>query len=77
VNVHPLHTKSDEMAAYFIRTEVKQCVLMERDPSLRMCGATTWSTGNSGTGDIAFIRESVKGDIETFINAWLAVNRKE
>jgi hypothetical protein len=77
VNLNPIHQRSNETAAVSISIELKQTVLLERDPSLRVYGATTWSAAWAGWHDLPFIREKVKDLTDQFINAWLSVNPKK
>ena len=77
VQLNPLHKRPNEIAAYSVIIIFKQRALLERDPSLRVPGAATWSQGTAGEGDISDIREEVKDLTDIFINAWFSVNPKE
>lgn len=74
--VNPLHERSREHFAREGVIDLYQHVRLEPDRSIRNTAAT-WSVGTIGIGDLAFIRESVKGNMDRFINAWLSGNPKQ
>lgn len=61
---------------YNISCELWQTVSLVRNPSLEI-HAITWSTAGLGVGDIKDIRESIKEQVDQFINAYLSVNPKK
>ncbi|MGA2267560.1 MAG: hypothetical protein ABSH44_03720 [Bryobacteraceae bacterium] len=65
---------------YSIGVELCQSVRLERDPSIQIFGATTWSV--AGIGGVSrnnprAIRDDIKDYVDMFINAYLSVNPKK
>jgi len=78
VNVSMLIRQDSPVIAFNISLELSQKVLLERDPT-KICEASTWNTdsvGSVGLKEIQSIRESVKDEVDKFINDYLAVNPK-
>ena len=74
LNVNPLSPEERKPNfPYSINLELNQKTRLIRDPSIEAPGAT-WSTSGVGYGEIPHIRESVKDNMDIFINAWLSVN---
>ena len=66
--------------AYFITVELCQHVRLDRDPSIRIFDAVTWSVGAVGTigrSNLRDIRNSIRDHVDMFINAYLSVNPKK
>ena len=58
---------------------LRQTVRLERDPSIRNVFAATWTTdgvGIAGTAKFSIVRDTIKDDVDKFINAYLSVNPK-
>jgi hypothetical protein len=71
--------KEIKLVAYSISLELKQTVFLARDTTKKY-SASTWHIGSVGTvglSNITTIRESVKNDVDIFINDYLAVNPKK
>ena len=72
--------KRDESYAFCVGLELKQAVTLRRDPSISVL-AVTWSglgvVGAVGSANLRQVRESVRDELDRFINAYLAVNPKE
>ena len=65
--------------AYSISVELSQNVQLERDPTIQIVGATTWSVGEVGTvgrDRLRGVRDGIKDLVDMFINAYLSVNPK-
>jgi hypothetical protein len=79
VNVNAQSSQNGLTYAYSIRVELNQDVRLDRDPSIRIIGATTWSVAGVGTvgrDNLRDIRNSTKDRVDEFINAYLSVNPK-
>ena len=66
--------------AVSIRVGLCQSVYLERDPSSFIAGAETWSiqsVATIGRNKLAELRDSIKDDVDTFLNAYLSVNPKK
>ena len=77
VNVNLVITEDSPIAGYSISVQLKQNILLERDPTKNCCGATTWDSGGAGfisKGRIPTLRENIKDQIDIFSNDYLAVN---
>ncbi len=75
-----VNTHSGPMYAFSIRVELCQDVRLDRDPSLQLSDATTWSVGAVGTvgrNNFRDIRDHIKDSVDEFINAYLSVNPKK
>ncbi len=59
--------------AFGIIISLFQAVELLRNPSQTLV-ASTWAVEMIGTGDPSFIRDTLKGAVDRFINAWLSVN---
>lgn len=75
LNVNTLNPIAGKNSPYRIGLEFKQSVRLVRDSSIWVSGATTWSDGYVGNGGITYVRDSVKDNVDRFINAWLSVNQ--
>ncbi|GEM_PF-314141 len=75
VNVNPVI--SGRFVAYDISLELRQNVILFRDQTKVVFGATTWREGTTGIlnlSNIRDIREEVKGLVDMFSDDFLAVN---
>ncbi len=66
--------------AYDVNVDVRQVVVLARDPSIRLPLNKTWSSGAFGTVgklNVRNLREQVKDQVDKFINAYLSVNPKK
>jgi hypothetical protein len=75
-----VNTSSGPLYAFSIRVEVCQDVRLDRDPSIRIIGATTWSVaggGSVGRNNLRVIRDGIKDHVDQFINAYLSVNPRK
>ena len=65
--------------AYFIRVELRQDVLLARDPALKVIGATTWRQSRVGLVSAAAmpgkIRSSVGGLVDAFSGDYRTANK--
>jgi hypothetical protein len=64
--------------AFSINLRLMQKVRLDRNPIIVSEG-TTWSTGSVGTvgvRELATVRESIRDQVDEFINAYLAANPK-
>jgi hypothetical protein len=80
ISVNTQSSQSGLLYAYSIRVALCQDVRLDRDPSIRIFSATTWfvaSVGTAGRNRLRDIRDMVKDDVDTFINAYLSVNPKK
>lgn len=71
-------TPTAPMYAYMISVDLMQRTLLARDPSMHAV-AMTWTTGETGTvggANFSRVRESLRTQVDTFISAYWAVNRK-
>ena len=78
VNVS-VFTHSDGIWPFAIRIDVSQAVSLKRDPSI-VLNAATWdetSYGMVGKQNVRSVRDGVKGLVDKFINAYLAMNPKK
>jgi len=68
------------MAAVNIQVEVRQYVMLYRNPKI-WCSATTWINGRiiiCGVNKLrSLVRETVQDCVDEFINDYLAANPKE
>ena len=72
-------TVGGPLYAYFVGVELCQDVRLDRDPSIRIFTAVTWSVGAVGTvgrSNLRDIRNSIKDHVDEFLNAYLSVNPK-
>ena len=60
---------------YAIRLNLRQLVVLSRDPALR-AWSITWQTESVGIRQMALIKDSVLNTIDVFIEAYLSENRK-
>jgi len=64
----------------WVSAEVKQSVLLERNPTIS-CYVPTWqtfeTTGFLQSDNLHKVRQTVKDHVDQFINDYLAANRKE
>lgn len=68
-----------ELAAVYVKVELKQYVLLKRDPTL-VCSCDTWREEGVTLvllKDFKNIRETVKDAVDMFCNDYLAANPKE
>ena len=75
-----VNAKSGSPYAFSINVELCQDVRLDRDPSMQISGATTWSVtavGTVGRNNLRDIRDMVKDYVDRFINAYLSVNPKK
>lgn len=80
INVNTQSSRSGSLYAFSIDVELKQDVLLDRDPSIRLPGVATWSMGGVGIvsrDSFREIRNDIKDDVDQFINAYLSVNPKK
>jgi hypothetical protein len=77
VRVSALHERPNAIAPYLIATELRQLVLLARNPSLPPRHVATWGTKKFGVAGVPFIRKGVRDETDKFINAWLSVNPKK
>lgn len=65
----------------YIRLELRQSVILERNPSITSVGVTTWdSTAHLGivpVHSLSAVRGIVRDAVDEFINAYLAANPKQ
>ena len=73
-NIGALHRQPEQKHAHNIFLELQQIVRLVHNGDLAV--ATTWDIGSVGYGDLLFIRNGVKDQVDQFINAWLSVNPK-
>ena len=76
VTIHLLKQGADPIYALSLRIELKQAVLLARNPEVKNFAAT-WSTGTEGfigRDKLQEIRSSIAYDVDRFVNAYLAVN---
>jgi ferredoxin-fold anticodon binding domain-containing protein len=79
INVSVVTREESRSAVYVISVNLYQYVFLARDIT-KVCDASTWKKetfGSVGLSRIETIRESVKDDIDKFINDYLAVNPKK
>jgi len=72
-------TTSGPLYAYSITVELCQTVRLDRDPSILVVGATTWSAAEVGTvsrGSLRSVRDKIKDHVDMLVNAYLSVNPK-
>lgn len=72
-------TSGGPLYAYSIEVEFRQTVRLDRDPSIKIFGATTWSVGGGGAvgqHSLRDIRDGIEDYVDGFINAYLSVNPK-
>ena len=62
--------------AVAISLELKQSVRLVRDPALTLMAATWQSIGAIGLGGPSKARDTVRDEVDKFINAYLAANPK-
>jgi hypothetical protein len=78
VRVNPVTIPEIPFYAYSIEVELKQTVLLIRNPSIEVVGCSTWARGMAGyAGKALFvktIREVVGDMVDQFINDFLALN---
>lgn len=86
LNVNVLHRKAGEMGAFHITLELIQRAIIrsqlrsggeglsEDALANSTMGATTWTTGLTGFGAVADVRDATKNLVDEFANDWLAVN---
>jgi len=75
-----VNAKSGSPYAFSIDVEFCQGVRLDRDPSMQIIGATTWSVravGTAGRENLRNIRDFIKDYVDQFINAYLSVNPKK
>jgi hypothetical protein len=59
-----------------VHVELNQMVTLLRDPTV-MIQEPTWSVGSvTSNADAQFIRDTLKGHVDAFLNAWHSVNPK-
>ncbi|MGD0625711.1 MAG: hypothetical protein ABSB32_13445 [Thermodesulfobacteriota bacterium] len=78
VNAHVMVKRDIRLAVYNIDIELRQWVILERDPKIKII-ATTWDIGylgSIGSDQIGDIRNSIKALVDIFINGFLSVNPK-
>jgi hypothetical protein len=79
INVNTQSIPNRSLYAYSIHVNLCQNVRLDRDPSIWIVGATTWSVmavGVVGRNMLRDIRDSIKDYVDQFINAYLSVNPK-
>ena len=80
VQVSVCIASSDLSCAFHISVELRQNARLERDPNI-YSSVSTWSTlGLTGTVEkmnVRMVRDSVKDQVDQFINAYLAMNPKK
>jgi len=76
VNIHVVPRPEVGTAAYHIHITVKQQAYLETDASRPRVVSTWWvgSTGSVGIAYLSTIRNSVRDDVDHFINAYLSVH---
>jgi hypothetical protein len=66
--------------SFSMEVRLEQSVRLERDPRMRALLAATWSSsgyiGTVGSANLKELRNSLKDEMNQFINAWLSVNPK-
>ena len=70
-----LEPRAGGVSPYSIDTQLNQAVYLQRDPEI-LDIAITWHNGSAGRGDIEFIRQAAKNQVDRFINDWLRANPK-
>jgi len=75
VNANILKLRASKEYIYSINIALRQNVYPVREP-IEVIGATTWSIGGivGITYDLNKIRSSIKGQVDTFIKTYLAIN---
>ena len=70
---------SDEgLYSFSLEVELRQTVVLERNPSIAATGIPTWSVGlvgSIGRSNLRQIRANVADYVDQFTNAYLSVNR--
>ncbi len=79
INVNAALNKTIQLYSFTINVQLKQDVYLARNPAIAT-KATTWSiegTGGVGQQRLRDIREQIADYVDTFINAYLAMNPRE
>lgn len=79
INLTTLIDEERHDAAFSIRVELKEMAYLSRNGAF--CSAPVWYTSNVATCPSSklkdFVRESLRDDVDEFINAYLAANAKD
>ena len=78
VNVNVFRSTTPDTWAFNIEADLSQDVKLVRSPAIIVPNATTWRTFVTGFAGhlvaVDYIRDSVKDQVDKFINAYLAMN---
>ena len=81
VNVSVFLSTTPDTWAFNIEADLSQDVKLVRGPAIIMPNATTWRTFVTGFAGhlvaVDYIRDSVKDQVDKFINAYLTMNPKQ
>jgi hypothetical protein len=81
VIVNAMKTKDASMYAYTASVELLETVTLQRNPKIKIGGASTWKTpsivGVIPASRVSDLRADVKDMVDKFCNAWLTANPKK